>query len=337
MNIAHVLPYAAKFPLQKHNGRYEWALRLANAQALAGHDVTIYAGPSSDTKGSTINYVTLPEALADPKSNNTALFESAFTFDEHQIFHSHLDSLHYELANKTDKPVVVTQHWFPTAEIAAVAPLNSRRNVVAVPVTHFMAKADREMGIPAADTIYHGIDLQVFPASYGPRTDRLLFVGRIAPHKGVAEVVQAVLTAGDELDIVGKINAKDQAYWDAILPYVDGVRIRYLGAKTQQEVAALMARAKAMIFLPSKLEAFGQTIIESQACGTPVILNNLGANSELVNQGVSGFVLNDGPSLSDTIKAISNLDPHDCRAFAEQFSLETMVQSYEALYRKLIK
>lgn len=336
MNIAHILPYSAVFPLKKHNGRYEWALRLANIQAKNGHDVTIYAGPASMPGDSPVRFRTLPASRGDKRADNLALFDLAMQNNGHQVLHSHFDSLHYEVADKTDKPLVVTQHWFPTDKIAAAVPLNTRHNVVAVPVTKYMAEADRELGIPAAQVIYHGIDLAVFPLSDAPRTDRLLFVGRIAPHKGVHAAVRAAIAANAALDIVGKINDKDRAYWDEILPFIDGEQIRYLGPKSQPEVAALMGQARAMLFLPKALEAFGQTIIEAQACGTPVILNNLGANHELVDDGATGFIVHGRADCSEAINKLSHLDRHACREFAERFDIRTMTRCYDELYQSLI-
>lgn len=336
MNIAHLLPYSAVFPLKKHNGRYEWALRLANIQARNGHEVTIYAGPASMPADSLVRFTTLPVSRGATQANNAALFELAMQDGGHQILHSHFDSLHYEVADETDKPVVVTQHWFPTPKIAAAVALNTHRNVITVPVTKYMAAADRQLGIPATEVIYHGIDLTAFKPSGAARTDRLLFVGRIAPHKGVHEAVQAILAADAKLDIVGKINAKDQAYWDKILPSVDGKRVRYLGPKSQAEVAALMNEAKAMLFLPQSMEAFGQTIIEAQACGTPVILNDLGANSELVDDGVTGYLVQSEEEITAAIGNVSTLDAQTCRAFAEQFDLTAMVRSYDELYHSLL-
>ncbi len=337
MNIAHVLPYGAAFPLRKHNGRYEWALRLAAAQAADGHDVTIYAGPSVPTDHNSISFKSLVQTDdRDKTTTNSRLMLQAFAASEHQLYHSHFDSLHFDLADQTARSVVATQHWFPTKDIAASVPRNTHHNVVTVPVTRYMASADKKLSIPTADYIYHGIDLELFKTSLEPRSDRLLFVGRIAPHKGVYEVVRAVQAAGATLDIVGKINPADQAYWETILPMVDGERIAYHGSQNQKQVAAFMARARGMVFFPQHEEAFGQTIIEAQACGTPVILNSVGANSELVQAGVTGVIADDPSTFQTALTIIDSLDPLNCRNFAERFDFATMVKRYYELYDTLV-
>ncbi len=334
MNIAHVLPYSASFPLKKHNGRYEWALRLAKLQADAGHDVTLYCGPS-ELAYSGLKFETISTAFGNRHETNLALFQLAFRNPAHHIFHSHFDTLHYDAASATKQPVVVTQHWFPTEKIADAARQSTAQNIYVVPVTNHMKAADEALGVDCRDVIYHGIDLSLFSPHDKPERERLLFVGRIAPHKGVRELVMAVLNTEESLDIIGKLNTKDQAYWKEILPYVDSEKIRYLGPKDQEEVASYMAEAKAFVFFPQQAEAFGQTIVEAQACDTPVIVNDLGANAELVIEGSSGFVLN-GQTLSETISRLAGIKSGDCRAAASRFDIKDMVFNYERLYKSLL-
>jgi glycosyltransferase involved in cell wall biosynthesis len=336
VNIAHLLPYAAQFPLRKHNGRYEWALRLARIQAQQGHIVTIYAGPSSHQDTPHLQWRSLTALSTDVIATNIALFKLAFTDQSHDIFHSHLDSLHYTLASETVKPVIFTQHWFPTPEIATIAKSDTVGKVLAVPVTKYMFDEDIHLGIRSAPVISHGIDLSLFKQRTVPRSNRLIFVGRVSPRKGVKEAVEIALATGSDLDLVGKINAKDSAYWDTILPSIDGEQIRYLGAKSREEVAILLAQAKAMLFLPQQPEAFGQTIIEAQACGTPVIVNNSGANNELLESGTTGYLVDESSEYRQAILDVSSLHANDCRRFAERFSQEKMVASYYQLYEQLI-
>ena len=104
----------------------------------------------------------------------------------------------------------------------------------------------------------------------------------------------------------------------------------------QPAVAHQMQAARALIFTPQKEEAFGQTIIEAQACGTPVIVNDLGANRELLSVGVSGYLIKDKAELVDSLTKIAQLSRVDCRRFAEDFDVHTMAASYENLYLSLL-
>ncbi|HEU5121881.1 MAG TPA: glycosyltransferase [Candidatus Saccharimonadales bacterium] len=334
MNIAHLLPYSARFPLKKHNGRYEWALALAREQAKQGHKVTIYAAPGSHDN-SAIRWKSLGESLGDKNQNNKALLQIAFQNTEHDIFHSHFDALHYSLAHFTQNPIVCTQHWFPNESITTAARQFTGDNVFVVPVTRYMEQKDKQLGINTTRMIYHGINLSLFHPVATPALKRFIFVGRITPSKGVREAVMMAKETKSFLDIVGKINDADQAYWQTILPYIDNKTIRYLGPQPQEIVAELMANARAFLFPSQQEEAFGQVTIEAQACGTPVIISDVGASSELVQQGVTGFVCTSRKDFLEAIKKIDSIDRDACREFAETFSDATMFQAYDALYAQL--
>jgi glycosyltransferase involved in cell wall biosynthesis len=336
MNIAHLLPHSAHFPLAKHNGRYEWALRLARLQVAAGHTVTIYAAPDSSDATSGLIWRSLPRSLNNKSLDNIALIKTAFQQPEHDIFHSHFDYLHYLVADMTPKPILFTQHWFPNETVADASIYNVRGNVYAVPVTDYMQRIDQQLGLRVAERIYHGIDLTLFHPTMNHDADRLIFVGRIAPHKGVREIVEIAIAAGEKLDIIGKVNTVDATYWEDILPLVDGKQIRYLGALPQADVAHALAEAKAFLFSSQTLEAFGQVTIEAQACGTPVIINDVGASRELVKDGLTGFVVSTRDEYLKAIAQLTMIDSAACRTFAEQFDVHVMADQYSALYRRLI-
>lgn len=333
MKIAHLLPYSAKFPLVKHNGRCQWVLRLATSQALAGHEVTIFAAPRSYIQNSRLAWQSLPYSRGDKQANNYALMKQAFSDTTFDIYHSHFDTLHYNLNGDTIKPIIVTQHWFPNNTIALASKSCSEpSNIFVVPPTNYMATINKELGIPCEKPIHHGIDLQLFrPLDITPN-NRLIFVGRITPQKGVLETIQIALKYNQELDIVGKINDKDKKYWQSLLPFIDGKQIVYIGAKTQVETARLLSQAKAFIFTPQEPEAFGQVIIESQACGTPVITNNIGANAELLINNKTGYLALNNKDYSGAFAHINSIKRNECRSFAEQFSSTCMFTAYETLY-----
>lgn len=335
MNIAHLAPHSIRFPLKEHNGRYEWLLTLAREQTRQGHTVTIYAAPGS-RDDSAIQWESFDGNLESSIKNNLALIQKAFKNPHHDIFHSHLDYLHYFLSDITDKPVVSTQHWFPNQEITRAAHACKKQNAIAVPVTHYMAAADDRLGIRHSDVIHHGIDISLFSPSSKSRNNRLLFVGRIAPAKGVREAIAIAKKVGIGLDIVGKLRDKEQAFYEELLPSIDGVQIRYLGSKSRQEVATLFARTKAFLFPSQSPEAFGLVTIEAQACGTPVIISDVGASTELVKDGETGFICKTNEDYLSAISRIETIDPATCRAFAEMFDIQKMFSSYRNLYDTLI-
>lgn len=334
MKIAHLLPFSATFPLKKHNGRYDWALSAAKWQAAHGHDVTIYAGPDSYDE-SPIMWRSVDQVSEDQTANNIALIKAAFSDQSFDVFHSHYDYLPHTLLDGTDKPLVTTQHWFPDEAIAEGLRQNIRPNAVVVPVTDLMRRTDAEYGIHHSDVIYHGVDLSLFSYQAKPTTDRLLFVGRLAPSKGVKEAIEYAAQAGCGLDIIGKLRPKEQAYWDEISPHIDGDRIAYHGSKSHEEVVEYMQNARAMIFPSQQPEAFGLVTIEAQACGTPVIISDVGASSELVVHGKTGFVAQTTEKFVQAISGVAVLNRADCRNNAERFDIETMNLAYIELYEGL--
>lgn len=335
MRIAHLLPAGAVFPLRKHNGRYEWALRLAKYQTANGHDVTIFSGTKNDSEHTDINWQSV-EKLSNKRDTNEALVLSAFKQD-FDIYHSHFDTLGCELANQSEKPVVTTQHWFPDEEMSMASAANTHRNHFFVPVTDYMAEADCLLGIQHSERIYHGIDLSLFKQTTTPPSPRYIYAGRISPGKGVKEAVEISAKANIELDIIGKINEEDRLYWKSFNHLVDGKQIRYIGQVSHQQLVAYFNSAKGFIFPAIHTEAFGQTIIEAQACGCPVIISDNGANSELVLQGSTGFVCSTESDYLQAIDQIGTINRSSCRQNAEKFDVTTMVEAYESLYEKLLK
>ena len=336
MNIAHLLPYTAQFPLAKHNGRYEWALRLARLQAADGHTVTMYSAPGSGDGITDLTWRSIAFEYKQKPVNNIALIKFALQEKQHDIYHSHFDYLHYFLADSIDKPIIFTQHWFPNQEIGSAVKFNTKKSVVAVPATQLMAQENDRLGIPSTGITRQGIDLELFKYTAEPATDRFIFVGRITPNKGVLEAVKLALGANQKLDIVGKINETDESYWKQIEPLVDGNQIKYLGAKTHIEVAGLLANAKALIFPSQAPEASPQVPIESQACGTPVIISNVGSTMEWVDQGKTGFIASSDAEYKYAIDNIGSINRSDCRSFAMQFSIEAMASNYYKAYESLL-
>ncbi len=334
MNIAHILPYSTTFPLKTHNGRYEWVRQLALRQTAQGHQVTIYCNPASQSEGLTFRGI--ESAIADDKrTNNLATFELAFA-DSHDIYHSHFDNLHYEVAAKTKQPIVYTQHWWPTEQTIELAQSFHPQNVWAVPPTLYMLEADRTHGIQTKGCIYHGIDLKLFRPVHVKKTDRLLFVGRITPQKHLEQAIEIAEKSGIPLDIVGKISPKDTIYWERLQLRIDGNAIRYLGSKSREELVALYSSTRGLLCPFDAAEAFGLVAIEAQACGAPIIMSVGASHGELLAHGVTGFLCKTTGDFVEAVNKAVSLNSNDCVAFAKKFDIITMVKAYEALYQKLL-
>ena len=334
MKIAHILPYNAIFPLEMHNGRYEWVASLAQLQVQQGHDVTIYCNPISKLKGVAIKGV--QTSSEDNNKNNTDTFLLALS-SEHDIYHSHFDNLHYRLAHYTNKPIIFTQHWWPVKQTVELAQQFKPKNVWAVPPTYYMFQADKEYAIQSKGHIYHGIDLSLFQDNPSvQRGERLLFVGRISPEKNLEIAIRVAKKANLGLDIIGKIAKKNQEYWQTLEPLIDGVQIRYLGAKHSSELPKYYSSARALFFASDITESFGLVAIEAQACGLPVIMQRGGSRNELIREQVTGFLCTSDDDYIAAALASSDLQSHACIEFAQTFDITIMRQNYDDLYRELL-
>ena len=333
MKIAHILPASVTYPLRVHNARHSWALQLAQLQASQGHEVTIYCNPQSQAQPLSVRGITPLDA--DKKANNAALFKLALD-SEHDIYHSHLDSLHYELGHLTRRPIVFTQHWWPLAQTVALANTYAGNNIWAVPPTQHMRDFDTEQGIQTKGHIYHGIDVSLFRPALVGKSGRLLSVGRVSPEKNIETSIATAKKAGIGLDIIGKITPKNKSYWSTLEPLIDGTQIAYLGPKTQQELLDYYTGAQAVLFPSEAQEAFGLVAIESQACGTPVIMASGGSRGELVREGKTGFLCSSPDDYVQAVAQSATVDPAECRAFAQQFDVHIMQDNYQRLYQNLI-
>lgn len=333
MKIAHILPYSVTFPLLAHNGRYTWVLDLAKLQTQAGHDVTIYCNPLSSVSGVSIRGIKYPTALT--KDNNINTFLLAFS-EHHDIYHSHFDNLHYEVAHNTTRPIVFTQHWWPMADTVSLATAYRGTNVWAVPPTHYMRDYDLSLGIQTKGTIYHGIDLSLFHQADIQKSGRVLSVGRISPEKNLETSIRVAKKANIGMDIIGKVADKNLDYWETLKASIDGDAIRYVGGKSREELVQYYSSAQAVLFPSDTNEPFGLVAIESQACGTPVIMAKGGSRGELVQLDKSGFLCTSDDEYVEAIHKSAHIQASDCRAFAETFDIRQMAVNYELLYTSLL-
>ena len=333
MKIAHILPHSVTYPLVVHNARHTWALELAQLQALSGHEVTIYCNPASR-----INAVAsrgINTSTGNIKDNNLRTFQLALSQD-HDIYHSHFDNLHYEVATDTRRPIVFTQHWWPGESTLELANTYGGVNVWAVPPTKYMQAYDIAHNIQTNGVIYHGIDLSLFKPTGEHKNGRLLSVGRVSPEKNLETSIRIAKQSNMGMDIIGKVADKNQEYWKTLLKDIDGTHIRYLGPKPRDELAHYYSVAQAVLFPSDINEPFGLVAIESQACGTPIIMARGGSRAELLQEGVTGYLCANDADYVAAARQSSNINSNSCKAFASIFDIHSMAANYETLYRKLL-
>ncbi|HYL97926.1 MAG TPA: glycosyltransferase family 4 protein, partial [Blastocatellia bacterium] len=258
----------------------------------------------------------------------SSVFERASEFD---IIHNHFDFLPLSYSRLVDTPVITTIHGFSSERIVPVfRKYNGRAYYVAI------SEADRHRDIDYAATIHHGIALEEFSFRERPG-EYLLFFGRIHPHKGVVEAIELARRCGRRLVIAGII--QDQSYFEnQVAPQIDGDQIHYIGSAGPAERDTLLGEAYALVHLINFDEPFGLSMIEAMACGTPVIATRRGSVPEVIEDGLTGFIVDGQEQAIDAVSRVARLDRAGIRRYVERkFSRERMVNAYIEAYEKVLK
>jgi glycosyltransferase involved in cell wall biosynthesis len=202
--------------------------------------------------------------------------------------------------------------------------------------SHFVSISDSDRA-PELDylaTVHHGIDLAGLPP--GPGGDDLIVFGRIHPDKGTDLAIEIAERAGRRLIICGIV--QDRAFFaERVEPRIDGERVRYLGSVGPQERASILGSGLALLHPIRFAEPFGLSVVESMACGTPVIAYRKGSMPEVIDEGVTGRLAESVGEAVAAVAGVTEIDRAKCAARArERFSADRMVEDYLAIYREII-
>lgn len=333
MKIAMLAPISWRTP-PRHYGPWELVTSLlTEALVRRGVDVTLFATQDSVTAGTLAGVVPAPYS-EDPSIDAKVwefrhlahLFERAGEFD---LIHNQADFPAHAFSHMVDTPMVTTIHGFSSDRILPMyQPYQDRVHYVAI------SDADRSPKLTYAATIHHGIVLDDFPFD-ATGSDDLLFFGRMHPDKGAAEAIAVADATGRRLAMYGIV--QDQGYYERSVMPALGDRITHPGAVGGDDRTRALGGAAALLHLINFDEPFGLSVIEAMACGTPIIAINRGSMPELIDHGVTGFLVD---SVEEAIRAVDRLPDIDraaCRAaVAERFSVERMADRYIALYESII-
>ena len=334
MRIAVLSPVSWRTP-PRHYGPWESVVSLLTEQLVhMGLDVTLFATGDSQTSGKLVAVCPRPyseDHSVDPKVAEclhiSEVFERSADFD---LIHNHFDFLPLTYSGLVETPVVTTIHGFSSPSIIPVfQKYNVRGHYVAI------SDSDKSPELEYIATIHHGIDVAQFPFS-GAKGEYLLFFGRIHPHKGVHEAIEVAQRAGIRLVIAGII--QDQDYFTTqVEPHIDGTTVEYLGSVGPDQRADVLGGAIALLHLISFDEPFGLSLVESMACGTPVIAFRRGSMPEIIRHGQTGYIVDDINGATDAIATISSIDRSDCRADVEQrFTDRRMARDYVRVYETIL-
>lgn len=327
-------PIAWRTP-PRHYGPWEqFASLLTEGLVAAGHEVTLFATADSMTTAELVATAACgwsEDESIDPKVAEclhiASVFERAGEFD---IIHNGFDFLPLTYSELVGTPVVTTIHGFSSERIVPVYRRYDDRGAYVS-----ISDADRHPALRYAATVHHGIDTDQFAVHPDPG-EHLLFFGRIHPDKGTAQAIEVARRCGRRLDIAGIIQDEDY-FRDAVAPHLDGEAVRYLGPVDAAGRADTLGAAHALLHLIDFDEPFGYSVVEAMACGTPVIANNRGSMSELIEHGVTGYLVHDLDAAVAAVDAAGTLDRPKIRELTEgRFTIASMVDKYVDVYRSVI-
>lgn len=332
MKVAMLAPVAWRCP-PTHYGPWEQVASLLTEGLVAlGVDVTLFATLDSLTSARLAGVV--PHGYAEDPALDGRVCEALHVADvfarsaEFDLVHSHLDWLPLAFEAHCAAPLVTTVHGFGGAAILP-AYRSARSALVSI------SDADRHPDLTYAATVHHGVDPHLLPLSTTGGED-LVVLGRIHPDKGTAEAVRIARAAGRRLVICGIVH-DDRYFREEVAPHVDGDRVRFLGSVGPDRRAEILGAAAVLLHPIAFDEPFGLAVVEAMTCGTPVVAYRRGSMPEVVDDGVTGFLVDDAAGAVTAVAAAALLDRRAVhRRAVERFGAARMAADYLAVYRSVL-
>lgn len=339
MRIAQVAPLAESVPPRLYGGTERVIAWLTEELTELGHQVTLFASGDSNTRADLV--AAWPRALrlgrprSDPLAAQTMLLElMAHHAKEFDVVHCHTDWLHLPLLSRLNVPFLTTLHG--RLDLPGLPAI-----VEKFPSSPFISISENQrIPLPGANwlgTVYHGLPSKSLNASLEPGK-YLAFLGRLTPDKGPEAAIRIAREAGLPLRIAAKVPRSEKGYFkEKIAPLVDGSDVQLCGEVNDKAKETFLANAMALIFPIDWPEPFGLVMIEAMACGTPVIAFGRGSVPEIVEDGVTGFIVETENDASSAIKRLPELDRRRIRAaFEQRFTARRMAENYVRQYQLLL-
>lgn len=338
MRIAQVAPLYESVPPRLYGGTERVVSYLTEELVRQGHHVTLFASGDSRTHAKLISAwptalrldASQPEPLSVHVLQIEEVFRRAPAFD---ILHFHSDTIHLPLARRHNTPVVTTLHG--RLDLPGLAELYNEFEEL--PLISISAAQRRQL--PDANwlgTVHHGLPVEVHAPGYEPG-EYLAFLGRIAPEKRPDRAIEIARRSGVPLRIAAKIDAADRAYFETHLAHhIDGSFIRYVGEVNEADKGEFLRGALALLFPIDWPEPFGLAMIEAMACGTPVIAFRAGSVDEVIDEGVTGRIVESIDQGVACVAEARHWDRRRCReVFERRFSARRMAADYGQLYERV--
>jgi glycosyltransferase involved in cell wall biosynthesis len=340
MKIAQVAPLTEAVPPKLYGGTERVVAYLTDALVELGHDVTLFASGDSVTKAKLAPI--WPQALRlDPAIKDflapvfMELEMVARRAHEFDVIHSHLDYFGYPLLRLLDVPSVTTLHGrLDLPELRPLYEVYDDMPVVSI-------SDSQRVPLPQANyvaTILHGLPQNLLAKGSGAG-GYLAFLGRISPEKAPDAAIRIAARAGMPLKIAAKVDRVDAQYFKTTIePLLSLGQVEFIGEIGEHQKSDFLGNAAGLLFPIAWREPFGLVMIEAMACGTPVIAFENGSVPEVLEDGVTAFIVQNEDQAVDAVRKIGMLDRHRIRAeFDQRFTAQHMAQNYLKLYSRLSK
>jgi glycosyltransferase involved in cell wall biosynthesis len=341
LKIAQIAPLIESVPPRLYGGTERVVSYLTEELVRLGHDVTLFASGDSVTSARLVSCATTALRL-DPKVRDPIPYcmlmldrvrECADDFD---ILHFHIEYYHFPLFRPLAGRTVTTLHgrqdlpdlqplYFRFSEMPLVSISNGQRGPI--PSANFVG------------TVYHGVPLDLHRPTFNPRGGYLAFLGRISPEKGVDRAIEVARTLGVPLRIAAKVDRVDEDYFrEQIAPLLKGPDVEFIGEIDERQKTDFLGQALALMFLIDWPEPFGLAMIEAMACGTPVLALRHGSVEEVVEEGLTGHIVDSMEQATAIAPRVKMLDRRVVRRrFEERFTAARMAKDYVRVYNSVIR
>jgi glycosyltransferase involved in cell wall biosynthesis len=341
MKIAQIAPLIESVPPRLYGGTERVVSYLTEELVSLGHEVTLFASGDSITSANLVPCCTqalrLDAAVSDVVPYYMLMLDKVRSHAaEFDVLHFHIDYYHFPIFRHLPIPSVTTLHGrqdlrdcLPFFAGFNDMPLLSISHAQRVPLPHanFLA------------TIHHGLPQNLHEASYRPKGGYLAFVGRISPEKGPVDAIRIAHSLGIPLKIAAKVDKLDASYFrEVVQPMLLTEGVEFIGEISEKQKGPFLREAMALLFPICWPEPFGLVMIEAMACGTPVIAYRAGAVPEVIDEGVTGMVVENIDQARAALEQVASLDRHKVRRrFEERFTAHRMANDYVRVYRSVVR
>ena len=341
MKIAQIAPLAERVPPKFYGGTERVVSSLTEELVRLGHEVTLFASGDSDTSAELVSCTDVALRL-NPDVKDTIphqvmqLEQVRQRRNEFDLMHFHIDLVHFPLVRDLGIPTLTTLHG--RLDLPDLQPLyRAFPDIPLVSISNY-----QRLPMPPVNwvgTVYHGLERDALGFEPHPGGDYLAFLGRISPEKRPDRAIEIAAEAGLDLKIAAKVDQVDRHYWEAMIrPMIEAnPHVEFIGEIDERQKEQFLRNARALLFPIDWPEPFGIVMIEAMACGTPVIAWRCGSVPEVIDDGVSGLIVDTMDGAVAAATHVMDLDRARVRqAFERRFTSERMAQDYLSLYHRLI-